>query len=69
MINENNIIEQSHESSAAPEVALRVLARMIGRRIMRERALENTRKAGQTGGNKSGLSNVKKMEGNHEFTQ
>ncbi len=69
MNNEQNIIEKSYESSAAPEAALRVLARLISRRIIRERALENTRKFSQTCGNNSGLSNVKKMEGNHESTQ
>jgi len=69
MNNENNIIERSYEPSAAPEAALRVLARMIGRRIIRERELENIRKLSQTSGNNSGLSNVKKMEGNHESTR
>lgn len=63
MQNENHVIEKSNESLAAPEQSLRVLARLIGRRIIKERELENIEKSRQNRGNISGFPNVCKKEG------
>ena len=54
----DNTIRQSNVPSVAPEESLRVLARLIGQRIMRERTLENIAKSRNNIGNNSDFSNV-----------
>jgi len=61
-IDKNHVIIESSNESAAPEEALRILARLISRRIKRERELDKMGKSRQAGRNNLDSSGVYTME-------